>query len=95
VRQWLYLLGGLLVWSAHFFGVYIAASLFPGTALARWLTAGLTLAALGVALMLARAARRHWRTRQDEVGRWIDGLAGLGAALAAVSIIYQGLPALL
>ena len=27
MRQWLFALGGLLVWTAHFFAIYIAASL--------------------------------------------------------------------
>jgi hypothetical protein len=33
MRQWLFALGGLLVWTAHFFAICIAASLFPAR---RW-----------------------------------------------------------
>lgn len=95
MRAWLLLLSGLLVWAAHFFGLYIAASLFPGQGLARWLTGLLTLLALAVLAALLMPVARRARSSQDESLRvWLDRLTLLGGALAAVAILYQGLPAL-
>lgn len=96
MRQWVFLLGGLLVWTAHFFGLYIAASLFPRGDLAAWLTILLTVAGLAAIFVLARSALRQWRNREaDDVAHWASGFALLGYALAGVAILYQGLPALL
>jgi len=92
MRSWLLTLGGLLVWAAHFFAVYIAGSLFPGTRTARWLTIGLTIIALGAILIFIY---RIYRRRQlsDGSGRWLDTLALLGAGLAGIAILYQTMPA--
>ena len=96
MRQWSYLLGGLLIWTADFFGLYIVASLFPGTALARWLTGFLTLIALGLLAVLLRQVMLRARVgRDDTFSVWLDRLTLLGGALAAVAILYQGLPALI
>lgn len=95
MRQWLFALGGLLVWTAHFFAIYIAASLFPGKALASWLTLGLTLIALVCVGWLALGAWRVWRARGgDELSPWLGGIALMGAALSAIAILYAGLTAI-
>lgn len=95
MRTWLLLLAGLLIWTAHFFGIYIAASLFPGTSLAKWLTGLLTLVALAaLALLMRPVLRRSIPKEEEALTGWLDGLALLGAALSAVAILYQGLPAL-
>lgn len=96
MRSWAFLLGGLLIWALHFFLVYGVASVFPGTALARILTAAATLLCLSGALLLLWPAARHWRAAdRDGLSRWMSGVAAAGAALAAVAIVFQGLPALL
>lgn len=94
MRPWLLLLSGLLIWTGHFFSIYIAASLFPGTSLAKWLTGLLTLVALGLlaALLLPLWNRRKARS-DDVLPQWLDRLTLLGGALAAVAILYQGVPA--
>jgi hypothetical protein len=95
VRQWLFLLGGLLVWTAHFFGVYTAASLFPGSPIARWLTVAITAAALAVAgWLLVLSWRGLDGSQTASFERWKSGIAALGSALAIVAILFQGLPAL-
>jgi hypothetical protein len=89
------LLAGLLVWAAHFFGVYIIGSLFPGTQLARWLVLGVTLLGVGVVgLFLIRPVRRM-EAPADTLDCWLRVLARSGCALAIVAITYQGLPAIL
>jgi hypothetical protein len=95
MRAWLLLLSGLIVWTVHFFGVYTAASLFPGTSLARWLTGLLTLAALGLLAAAVFLVKGNTTGRKDDnLSRWLESLALLGAALSAIAILYQGLPAL-
>jgi hypothetical protein len=94
MRQWLFALGGLLVWTAHFFAVYIAASLFPGEPLASWLTLSLTVIALIVAGWLGLHAWRVWQARgEDDLTPWLGGIALMGAALSAIAILYEGLTA--
>ena len=44
MRAWLFILGGLIVWTVHFFGLYVLASVFPDMAIARVLAGFLTLA---------------------------------------------------
>lgn len=92
MRSWLLTLGGLLVWAAHFFAVYIAGSLFPGTRTARWLTIGLTIIALGAILLLIYRIYRRGQPSNGSAG-WLDTLALLGAGLAGIAILYQTLPA--
>lgn len=93
MRTWLFLLSGLLVWTAHFFGVYIAASLFPGTSLARWLTLALTLLALVMLAVLGRGALQARGC--DPMSDWVATLALGGIVLSGVAVLYQGAPALL
>ena len=96
MRAWLLLLSGLIIWIAHFFGVYAAASLLPGTSSARWLTGLLTLAALGLLAATTYAVHRRLKGREsDALSLWADRLALLGGALAGIAIFYQGLPALI
>lgn len=92
MKPWFVMLGGLLIWAAHFFALYAAASLFPGTDTAWYLTLLLTVVATGAASWLL------WRTRRapqgdhdgDELRRWMRGLASMGCVLALIAILYQG-----
>ena len=94
MRSWLLYLGGLIIWAAHFFAIYVAASVFPGTRTARWLTISLTILALGaLVLLIDRIYRRRRAHPSAGPARWLDTLALLGAGLALVAIIYQTLPA--
>lgn len=96
MRAWLLLLSGLIIWTLHFFGIYAAASLFPGTSLARRLTVILTLAALGLlAATIYVVKSRSKRRENDTLAAWADRLALLGGAIAGIGILYQGLPALI
>jgi len=91
---WRNMLGGLVLWAAHFFAVYGIASVLPGTQAAVvlvLLVTGLALAAASWLFAKAYAAR----TASDDLQRWSVRLALLGYALAGTAIIYQGLPAAL
>ena len=95
MRTWLVLLSGFLVWTAHFYGVYGVASLFPGSDLALWLTGLLTLLGLAGLIALAVPMARRMRTREEgDLARWIESFALLGIALVGIAILYQGFPAL-
>lgn len=93
---WRSTLGGFVVWTGHFFGVYAAGSLFPGSSIARVLTLVLTVIALAaVGWQSWRVLRRPPGAIVDDVTRWLSGLALAGCAMAGIAILYQGLPAVL
>ncbi len=102
MRAWVEMLGGLLVWAAHFVGVYALASLAdvaPGPENPAW-RVGIGVFSLlcllsSVALGL-RAIRRLRRPAPDgSAKRLIDEVAATGAGIAALSIAWQTLPALI
>ena len=62
----MFLLAGLLVWAAHFFGVYIIGSLFPGTELARWLVLGITLLHVEVHSTFVAGIRASERAKKGD-----------------------------
>ena len=96
MRVWSLMLSGLLLWTAHFFAVYAAASIFPGTALARYITAGLTvIAAAAAAWLLWRTGSALRDPEVEPLRAWTLKFAAAGNGLALVAILYQGAPALL
>jgi hypothetical protein len=95
VRAWTYLLGGLLAWTVHFFGAYIIASVFLTSPTSRILTGLLTVLCLAASVLLAIAAWRNCGEAGDKFRGWMDWIAFLGAVFASVSILWQGLPAIL
>lgn len=95
MRDWGVMLGGLLVWALHFLLVYGVASMAdisdPSQGSA-WRLAGLMmtilcLAGLAVIVLQARSTRTV-----SSLARTL-GLAG--CALAAIAVIFQGLPLVL
>ncbi len=95
MSEWRYLLGGMLLWSAHFFAVYGIASLLPGTRLAAILVLFATGFALAIAGYLLAATVREHRTEEDSLKRWSSKGSAVLYALAGLAVLYQGLPALL
>ena len=93
MRFWRNLLGGLLLWTAHFFAVYIIASLLPGAPAAAILVLLVTAVILALTLWLLVRTVSAMRRASDDLQRWSSVLALLGYALAAIAVIYQGLPA--
>ena len=92
---WLLSLGGLLVWTAHFFGLYLIASIWLSTPVAGSIAAVFTLACLAAdGWLLWRTAPARRAGDADAVDRWLLAVAFLGAALSALAVLWQGLPAL-
>jgi len=89
MRTWAILLGGLVVWAVHFFGLYAVAEIAPKP----WLVAALTLACLAANLWLLLHVRRL--TKTDEFHAWRRSVAMGGAGLSLLAVAWQALPALM
>lgn len=95
--RWLILTGGLLIWAAHFLGVYLLASLAEIVAgdtpdwriAALALSAGCVAAEAGLILGLAR------RSVSDGDRGFARGVGFMGAGLGLVGIVWQTLPLLI
>lgn len=100
MRAWFFLLAPFLIWGLHFGGVYAIASVFDvireaDVPASRWTTAGFSLACLIAAVALGLAAMRGAALQTSEATRWMFSLSALGSALTALSVVWQGLPALI
>ncbi len=95
MRAWRHLLGGLLLWTVHFFAVYGIASVLPGTRAAVILVLIVTAAAFALAVWQFFRTMRVPQSSGDKLQQWMRSLAALGYALAAAAIAYQGLATLL
>lgn len=96
MRAWTLLLAGLIVWTAHFFTLYAIASIFLTTPPARLLAGAATVVCLAVdALLLISVLRALRGAGLDAFERWMRVLAGMGASISLVAVLWQGLPALL
>lgn len=96
MRRWLLLLGGPLIWAAHFSLIYLIASVSVQATgqvglLARLLIAGSGLVGVLAALALLWAARR---LRGDELlDKFWRIVSAAGAVFGAVAVFWQSLPA--
>lgn len=88
MRSWRILLGGLIVWAFHFFGLYAIAEFAPN----RVLVGALTVACLAADLWLLLRTRSLRIT--DDFSAWRRSVALGGAALSVVAVSWQALPAL-
>lgn len=99
MRPWAVMLGGLLVWTAHFMVIWTGSSVFLTSPAARLVTGSATLVALPAIAMLARAGWRRQQAQatggQNRFGGWSAQLALLSALAGAIAIVWQALPALL
>jgi len=96
MREWLFLLGGMIAWTVHFFGIYGLASVFGTTLTARIGVGLLTVACLAADAVVARKARARLRTRGlSPEARWRAIIAAMLTVASAVAIIWQSFPALI
>lgn len=96
--RWAFMLGGLIVWTVHFGGVYGIASIADvaqdaAVPPARWAVGALTAACVAADAVLAWVALRR-PTGDDSLDRFATRTAATGAGLSAVAVVWQGLPAL-
>ena len=95
MRSWGLLFGGLLVWAADFFLLYGIASIFLDTPIARILSVIVTFGALAADAWLMLLGWKRYSSPPDDYGGWIACIGLLGAALSAIAVLWQGLPAIL
>lgn len=89
MKSWLILLGGLIVWAIHFFGLYAIAEIAPRT----WLVALLKLACLSADIWLLLRIRRM--VGGEPFAAWRRSVAFGGAMLSVLAVTWQALPALI
>ncbi|WP_296816755.1 hypothetical protein [Brevundimonas sp.] len=103
MTRWTFLLGGLVIWAAHFSGAYAIASIAdvqgtPDHPAALVSVGAITLVALalnGAILLWAARCPRFLEHDDPELARLWRGVGGLGALTSALFVIWQGLPAVL
>lgn len=88
MKTWTVLLGGLLVWTVHFFGLYAIAEIAPSVGL----VLALTLACLVTDLWLLLHLRAM--SSRDGFDAWRRSVALGGVALSLLAVGWQALPAL-
>jgi hypothetical protein len=88
MSSWLMLTGGLLVWAAHFFGVYAIVSIFPSSTTSYWLAAIWTLPCLAADIWLLLYLWRLRRAGSD----WTCFIGLTAASFSIVAILWQALP---
>lgn len=93
MRSWAILLGGLLVWAAHFFALYGIGEFAGASAGSRAYVLVLSALALFADGFLAR--RLLLIARADDFARWRTGVALGGIAVSALAVVWQALPALI
>ncbi len=95
MREWTVLLGGLVIWAAHFFTLYAIASILPGKGEARLLVLAATLAALALDAFVLGMALSSLKGRASPEATTLMARAGAaGALLSLVAIAWQALPAI-
>lgn len=91
MRAWAILLGGLLVWAAHFFLLYAIGEFARDGAMARIAIGLLTIACLAAEFVILALCLKRPR---DGFGQWQRQVGALGAALGGIAIVWQALPSL-
>jgi hypothetical protein len=95
MRVWIFLLGGILVWTADFFLLYAIASIFLTTPTARILALAVSLCALAADAWLLRRSSALSRSAGDPYGRWIASLSFLTAVISMIGVLWLAFPAVL
>jgi hypothetical protein len=104
VRRWLAMLSGLILWAAHFLGVYLIASVADVVAEAdapAWRWGGVLfslicmLGAVAIMGLATRAIHRQTEAQRAGLSGFLLSLTAVGGAVALVGILWQTLPNLI
>ena len=100
MRAWLFLLGPFLLWGLHFGGVYAISSVFDVVSeadapLSRMTVGGFSVACFIAAVIMSFVSARRAADGGSEAQHWVYSLGALGGALTALSVLWQGLPAVI
>ncbi len=98
--RWIYGLGGLIAWAAHFIALYAIASIEAQTPaddrlLWQWVAGGVSLACAGGCAILLAVAAPRLRRQGEAVSMLMDQFAALGAGVGLVAIAWQTASALI
>jgi hypothetical protein len=89
VKSWLILLGGFIVWTVHFFGLYLIAEFAPSATL----VIALTILCIIADLWLLRWLRAM--ACSEAFAQWRRSVGMAGAVLSLLAVLWQGLPVML
>ncbi|MBE1529881.1 FtsH-binding integral membrane protein [Sphingopyxis sp. OAS728] len=92
MRTWWTMLGGLVIWAAHFFALYVIGEFVGTGGGARAAVVLFTLAALAGLCLLVWLGRR---TGADKLRGWGRSLGASAITLTALAVVWQALPAFL
>lgn len=96
MRVWLVLLGGMIVWTIHFFSIYAFGSIWLTSPTARVLTGLVTALCLAAdAAIFVLCARLTPSTAPGLPLYWPARAGLIGAGLSFIAVLWQGLPALI
>jgi hypothetical protein len=95
MRGWLFLLGGLLVWTVHFFAIYGIASIFLTSMMARILVGIVSLLCLAGLAWLLKRSWALYASEQDQLSRWMALIATFVNAISLVAVFWQTFPAII
>lgn len=93
MHGWFLLLGGLVVWTVHFFSLYAIAETMGATGVGRMAVLTLTGLCLIANALIATMALRV--VVAGDFTRWLRSVALLGAVLSGIAVAWQALPALI
>lgn len=93
MRAWMTMLGGLLLWAAHFFALYLIGEFGGSGRAARVAVVAVTIVVIIVAALIGRRLRKS--DAADHIGTWGVGLGQGALLLSATAIIWQSFPVFL
>ena len=87
MRAWASILGGLVIWAAHFFVIYTAAIIFVSSVTAHWIGGAMTLICVVAEIWLFVKLRRS-----RDLDGWLQALGLASCAFSLVAITWQSFP---
>lgn len=95
MRAWALMLGGLIVWTVHFFALYSLASIFGSSMTARIGVGVVTLLCLAADVALLLLCARLNQGAGSDIPSWARAIGTMAVSLSLIAVIWQALPSLL